>query len=197
MALPKAVFTTGEDVQSYPRLRVEGYNGYAIYTGKTYPRLTVSGSLLADATINGEFTNFPLIESLRVTARKGEPISFTVTWIKNNATLPNFTPANKLSDLQIYCGDRGYEYTATVTTGYRYIPCGNGEIWVERVSGTIETLGGSLEGDRETILGTNVTVAVAITETGTAANMRWGKNNFNRYDVVGADGVPMSEPIPL
>ena len=199
MALPSAVFTTGERVDTYPRLRVEGFNGFAIYTGNTYPRLSVNGSLLQGATITGNFTSKPIVESLRLSTRKGEPVTFSVTWLSSTDTLPDFTPASQLSDLQLFCDPNIYEYTATVTTGYRIIPCSPLQVWVERVGGTIESRGADIDvsGGSHTIKFTNLTVGVAPTESGETADMRWGKNNIYRYDVVGAEGVPMSQPLNL
>ena len=198
MALPSAVFTTGERVDTYPRLRVEGFNGFAIFTGKQYKRLTLNGSLLQGATITGSFTSTPIVESLRLSARKGEPVTFSVTWLGSNDGLPDFTPSDRLSDLEIFCKSNIYEYTATVTTGYRIIPCTQLQVWVERVGGTIESRGESLgSGGSYTIEYTDLSVGIAPTESGETADMRWGKNNIYRYDVVGAEGVPMSQPLNL
>ena len=210
ITLPPAVFTTGEDVQSYPRLRVEGFNGFAIFTGKQYKRLSVNGNLTGtesfssgdEVKIQGSFTSKPIVESLRLSARKGEPVTFSVTWLTNandSGSLPSFTPANQLQDLILFCHSSIYEYTATVTTGYRIIPCSQLQVWVERVGGTIESRGADIDvsGGSHTIKFTNLTVGVAPTESGETADMRWGKNNIYRYDVVGAEGVPMSEPLNL
>jgi len=224
MAETYGVILTAENINRLPQVRVDGYNGFAVYSEQKYSRFTLTGNLLSDTpNFNGDFTAAPFIESYRLSARIGEPVGYTLVLVNSQNAFDDDYPDEPAmstaltSALLIYCGEDGNpfnvgaanEFDISLTLTYDFIPCGTkGKIWPRRVGGTITVYGDQSYNGLPAVSGAtgeftvpklNLSnpVGVALTEDGDTADTRNGNRNVFRYDVTGYTGVPTSGPIDL
>lgn len=216
------VLTTARKYNRSTADRQEGFNGFS-KASATYEVLEINGSFTDPNAAGGSgvielpFTaylkNTPLLERYNVSARKGEPVTFSETVIAsslNTESLLQVDPTADLGTTLVFCGSNGdvaaEEFTANIALTYDgpWVCENKVYVWPRRATGSITLYGDDahLEESGEDTYKfpfTNgaIKVAVDVEEEGTDYTLNYGDRYFVTYRIINAGDLPSNTPITL
>lgn len=199
------VYTTARQYQRSTADRQEGFNGYSTASSQ-YEVVEVNGSFLSTETslpISASFTNTPLLERYNVSARKGEPITFSETVIGSSLNVSlTVDPLNDLGTTLVFCGNAGGveadEFTANIALTYDgpWVCSSTVYVWPRRATGSI-TLYNPGGGTPSTFPFSSIQINVDVEEDGTDYTLNYGDRSFVTYRIINAEGLPLNSPITI